>query len=163
MSKRVLSWEVSDALWVRVKPFIPVPRRDPNRQYVRRPGGGRKPLDPRRVFEGIVYVLRTGCQWKALPKERFGSPSAIHKYFLQWEKVGVFLAMWRAGLAEFDEMEGIAWRWQGIDGTMVKAPLAREAVGPNPTDRGKKRHQAPHPGGRPWNPAVPRRHRSQSA
>jgi|GEM_PF-398231 len=41
------------------------------------------------------------------------------------------------GLAEYDEMEGIAWRWQSIDGTMMKAPLAQEAVGPNPTDRGK--------------------------
>ncbi|SAL06335.1 hypothetical protein AWB78_08016 [Caballeronia calidae] len=34
------------------------------------------------VFEAIVYVLRTGCQWKALPKERFGSASAIHERFL---------------------------------------------------------------------------------
>jgi transposase len=42
-------------------------------------------LPARKVFEGIVYVLRTGCQWKALPKEEFGSASAIHKYFLQWE------------------------------------------------------------------------------
>jgi transposase len=31
------------------------------------------------VFEAIVYVLRTGYQWKALPKRRFGSASAIHK------------------------------------------------------------------------------------
>jgi putative transposase len=35
-------------------------------------------------------------------------------------------------------MEGIAWSWQSIDGAMVKAPLAQEAVGRNPTDRGKK-------------------------
>jgi hypothetical protein len=35
-------------------------------------------------------------------------------------------------------MEGIAWRWQSVDGAMMKAPLAQEAVGPNPTDRGKK-------------------------
>src|SRR5574342_226300 len=89
MSKRVLSWEVSDALWERAQRFIPVPQRDPNRSYVRKPGGGRKPIESRWVFEGIVYVLRTGCQWKALPKERFGRPSAIHKYFLQWEKAGV--------------------------------------------------------------------------
>jgi hypothetical protein len=38
-------------------------------------------------------------------------------------------------------MEGIAWRWQSIDGAMVKAPLAQESVGRNPTDRGKKRQQ----------------------
>jgi transposase len=80
MSKRILSWEVSDSFWKRVKPLLPPPRRDPNKPYRRKPGGGRKPLDYRRVFEGIAYVLRTGCQWKALPKERFGAPSSIHAY-----------------------------------------------------------------------------------
>lgn len=50
----------------------------------------------------------------------------------------VFEALWKAGLAEYDPMEGIAWRWQSIDGAMFKAPLAQEAVGRNPTDRGKK-------------------------
>ncbi len=57
---------------------------------------------------------------------------------------GVALVLQRkAGLAEYDEMAGIAWRWQSTDGALMKAPLAREAVGPNPTDReekGSKRH-----------------------
>ncbi len=38
---------------------------------------------------------------------------------------------------EYDELEGIEWEWQSIDGSMVKAPLALESVGKNPTDRGK--------------------------
>jgi hypothetical protein len=67
--------------------------------------------------------------------------------------------MWRAGLAEYDEMEGISWSWQSIDGAMVKAPLAREAVGPNPTDRGKKRDQTPFVGRRAWRPSIDRRNR----
>ncbi len=54
-----------------------------------------------------------------------------------------------------------AWRWQSIDGAMMKAPLAQEAVGPNPTDRGKKRKQAAPVGGRPWRPVVARRDRGQ--
>ena len=66
-----------------------------------------------------------------------GDPTSFSKYFRDWLKSDFFLALWRAGLAEYDEMEGIAWKWQSIDGTMVKAPLVREAVGPNPTDRGK--------------------------
>jgi transposase len=110
-----------------------------------------------------VYVLRTGCQWKALPSERFGSPSAIHKRYLEWQQAGVFEALWKAGLAEYDDLEGIAWRWQSIDGAMMKAPLAQEAVGPNPTDRGKKWEQASFVGGRPWRPAVDRRDRSKSS
>jgi len=119
-------------------------------------------MEARKVFEAIVYVLRTGCQWKALPAE-FGSASSVHQYFLQWKRQGVFVKMWRKGLAEYNEMEGIAWAWQSIDGSMVKAPLALEAVGPNPTDRGKKRDEAKPSRRRRWNPAVASRRRSPPA
>ncbi len=158
---RIQSWEVSDGFWEKVEPLIPVPEREPEKTYRRKPGGGRKPIPPRKVFAAIMYVLRTGCQWKALPKERFGSPSAIHTHFMRWMQRGFFIFLWRAGLAEYNEMEGIAWRWQSIDGTMIKAPLARETVGPNPTDRGKKRKQATHPGGRSWCPVIDRRNRGK--
>lgn len=153
------SWTVSDALWAKVAPLLPKPTRPKGRRYRRRPGGGRKPLDPRRVFEGIVYVLRTGCQWKALPTAQFGSASSIHKYFLAWKRAGVFVRLWRKGLAEYDDLEGIAWTWQSVDTSLVKAPLAQEAVGPNPTDRGKKGYEAQPPRGRPWNPALDTRQR----
>ena len=158
------SWEVSDEFWARVEPLVPaVSVRASGKEYVRKAGGGRKPKPARTVFEAIVYVLRTGCQWKALPKERFGSASAVHTRFLQWEKAGFFQALWQAGLAEYDAMEGIAWRWQSIDGAMMKAPLAQEQVGRNPTDRGKKRQQAASAGGRTWRPVVTRRDRREPA
>ena len=162
--KRVASWEVSDTFWKRVEPLIPSGQnRDPEREYVRKRGGGRKPKQPRLVFEALVYVLRTGCQWKALPKERFGSGSAIHQRFLEWEASGFFQRLWEAGLAEYDDMEGIAWRWQSVDGAMVKAPLAQQSVGPNPTDRGKKWNQAHAVGRRAWRPALRRHDRGQPA
>ena len=163
MAKRMASWQVSDFFWERVLPLIPQQERDKEKRYKRKAGGGRKPIPPRQVFEGIVYVLRTGCQWKALPKEQFGSPSSIHAYFTRWINAGFFLALWRAGIAEYDEMEGIAWEWQSIDGSMVKAPMALETTGSNPTDRGKKRKQASYSCGRAWRPAVVSRNRSQSA
>jgi transposase len=160
---RIQSWDVSDAFWEKVEPLIPSTERDPDKTYKRKAGGGRKPIPPRRIFEAIVYVLRTGCQWKALPKERFGSPSAIHTHFMRWMGMGFFIALWRAGLAEYDEMEGISWSWQSIDGALVKAPLAREAAGCNPTDRGEKRNQTAFIDGRPWSPDINRRYRCQSA
>lgn len=136
--------------------------RAPCGQAVRAQGrGGRPPKPARQVFEAVVYVLRTGCPWKALPKERFGSASAVHKRFLQWESQGVFESIWKAGLAEYNQMEGIAWRWQSIDGAMFKAPLAQQAVGAKPTDRGKKWEQAPPAGGRLWRTVVARRDRGQ--
>jgi transposase len=160
---RIPSWEVSDAFWAKVESLIPVPERDSSKTYKRKSVGGRKPMPSRRVFEAIMYVLRTGCQWQALPKERFGSPSAIYTHFARWQRAGFFLSLWRTGLAEYDEMEGVAWRWQSIDGAMTKAPLAQESVGPNPTDRGKKRDKASSPGGRAWGPALDSRNRSKPA
>ena len=163
VSKRIESWDVSDEFWARVAPLVPARVRVAGDANVRRrkPGAGRPPKPARQVFAAVVFVLRTGCQWKALPKERFGSASAVHKRFLEWERAGFFEALWVAGLAEYDQMEGIAWRWQSIDGAMFKAPLAQEAVGPNPTDRGKKWEQAPSAGRRAWRPAVDRRDRGE--
>ena len=71
--------------------------------------------------EGIVYVLRTGYQWKAFTQEEYGSSSAIHAHFMRCEAC-FFLSLWRAGLAEYDEMKGISWRWQSIDGATVITP-----------------------------------------
>ena len=108
-TKRVQSWVVTNAFWQRVEPLIAPRQRPSDKHFVRKPGAGQPAKPARLVFEAIVYVLRTGCQWKALPHERFGSASAIHKRFLQWQEAGLFEALWRAGLAEYQEMEGIAW------------------------------------------------------
>ncbi|MBI3375390.1 MAG: transposase [Betaproteobacteria bacterium] len=102
---RTATWEISDEFWSRVEPLLPpAPGRDETRRYAGGAGRGRKRKDPRTVFTAIVYVLRTGCQWKALPAERFGSASAIHKRFLEWEKAGVFVRLGQAGLAEYDDL-----------------------------------------------------------
>ncbi len=156
------AWEVSDGFWSKVEPLIPKVKRDNDKEYQRRRGAGRKPMESRKIFEAIVYVLRTGIQWKALPKE-YGSSSSIHRYFRKWEAAGFFLKLWKKGLAEYDDLEGIAWRRQSIDGSMTKAPTVRETVGPNPTDRGKKWDEATHSRRRTWSPVVNRRDRSQQA
>ena len=97
------SWEVSDSFWSKAEPLIPKVKRDKTKEYQRRKGGGRKPMKSRQIFEAIVYVLRTGIQWKALPKE-YGSSSSIHRYFQKWEKEGFFLKLWKKGLAEYDDI-----------------------------------------------------------
>jgi transposase len=103
----VKPWEVSDAFWARVEQLVPPPARDSGKTYGRAPGAGRKRKPARLVSEGIVYVLRTGCRWKAPPKE-FGSPSSVHRYFPEWERAGLFRRLWEVGLAECDDMEGVA-------------------------------------------------------
>lgn len=131
------SWTLSDEFWEKVKDEIPpTPGRDPQKQYQNKAGQGRKRLDQRKVLSGIFYVLRTGCQWKAVPSE-YGSGSSIHRYFQAWAKAGFFQKVWAMALEEYDELKEIGWEWQSVDGSMVKAPLGQTAVGPNPTDRGK--------------------------
>ena len=130
------SWTISDEFCEAIKDKIPERKRIEGKVYKRKPGAGRKPMPKRQILEGIFYILRTGCQWKAIPKE-YGAGSSIHKYFQEWSAAGFFERIWSKGLERYDEMEGIGWEWQSVDGSMVKAPLALEAVGHNLTDRGK--------------------------
>jgi transposase len=76
-------------------------------------------------MDGIFYVLRTGCQWKALPRE-YGSGSTVHRYFQEWTHEGVFGKAWRRMLNRYDQRRGIGWNWQSVDGSMTKAPLGGE-------------------------------------
>jgi transposase len=109
--------QISDALWERIEPMLPI--------YKRSCKGGRPRLPLRNVVIGILFVLRTGCQWKAMPTE-FGSGSAIHAYFQEWVRLGVFQELWRLALEEYDDLQGIDWEWQSLDGAMTKAPLGGE-------------------------------------
>lgn len=161
---RTRTWEISDEFWSLVEPLIPKKERISEKTYKRKPGAGRKPADPRSIFSAIVYVLRTGIQWNALPKEKFGvCSSTVHRSFQEWAKAGLFLKLWQKGLSEYNDMEGIAWTWQSADSSSIEAPLALESVGPSPTDRGKKRKQTTYTGRRAWRPAIAYRQRNQSA
>lgn len=127
-SLRTRPWEVSDGLWKRVEPLIP--------ERVSHAKGGRPPEDDRKMFTAIVYVLRTGMQWNALPRER-GASTTVYNRFRLWETQGLFMQLWQNGLQEYDELVGLDWEWQSLDGVMTKAPLGGGATGPNPTDRAK--------------------------
>ena len=152
-------WEISDSFWEAVKPLIPETVRDPEKVYQRISGGGRKPLDQRKVFSAIVYVLKTGTQWKSLPKEFYGSPSSIHAYFKKWEAQGFFSELWKKGLAEFEEMKGIAWEWT-LDTTRA-AKAAAQGAGKSGA-RLPEGHAAPEAMEeyRIWRPVISRRSRA---
>ncbi len=126
---RTRPWELSDAAWERAAPLLPM--------HKLRTKGGRPPADDRRMLAAILYVLRTGIQWNALPRE-VGASTTVYDRFRWWLADGVFLRLWRAGLTEFEELEGLDWSWLSMDGAMTKAPFGGAATGPNPTDRGKK-------------------------
>jgi transposase len=91
-------------------------------RYQKSAKGGRSRANLRNVANGIFYVLRTGCQWNAIPRE-FGTGSTVHRYFQEWVATGVFRKLWKASLLEYDELKGIQWNWQSVDGAMTKSPL----------------------------------------
>jgi putative transposase len=97
----IKSWELTDEMWEAAQRFIPQ----------RKPGGGRKPLAPRQVLKAIFFVLRTGIQWKALPKE-YGAASSVHEYFGTWAQAGLFMRLWQEGLLGHDGLHGIGCEWQ---------------------------------------------------
>lgn len=111
-------WLMPDELWKRILCLLP-----PMTSKGKGTKGGRPNVDARRTMDAIFYVLRTGCQWKALPR-CLGSASTAHEYFQQWNQAGVFERLWRLGLDEYDATKGIEWKWQAMDGAMMKAPLA---------------------------------------
>jgi len=92
---------------------------------------GRPRMDDRLAMNAIFYVLRTGCQWKALPKS-LGAGSTVHDRFQEWRDAGVFQRLWKQGLTEYDAKKGLEWRWQTIDTAMTKAPLGGKKHRPKP-------------------------------
>jgi len=80
-----INWRflVSDKFWEEVELLLP----RPSRRF------GRPKMDKCKAFCVIFYILRTGIQWKALPR-CFGAPSTMHDRFQQWTKAGVFEKLW---------------------------------------------------------------------
>ena len=104
---------IPDDLWMEVQSLLPPEKRGMN---------GRPVVPFRKVLDGILFVLRTGCQWKALPAE-YGSGSTCHRRFQEWVRIGVFQRLWVKLLERYDGLRGIGWEWQSLDSLTVKAPL----------------------------------------
>ena len=97
---------IPEQLWDEIKKVLP---KEKSSKTV-----GRPIVSYRKVFDGILYVLRTGCQWKMLPKE-YGSGSKCHRRFQEWNSINIFKNIWIKLLKIYDGMIGINWTWQSID------------------------------------------------
>ena len=58
--------------------------------------------------------------------------STAHRRFQHWVRAGVLAKLWQQGLTDYDELKGIDWRWQSMDGAMTKAPLGGGKKRPQP-------------------------------
>jgi transposase len=116
-NKTTTGYRISDELWAVLQPLLPV------HTNKHRFGGGRPRVLDRTCADAIFYVLRTGCQWQALDQTELVAHSTAHDRFQAWVDADVFLKLWKTGLEKFDELKGIDWEWQSMDGAMTKAPL----------------------------------------
>ena len=83
MEARRYPSDLTDAQWALVEPLLPV--------Y---PGGRPRTTSLREVLNAIFYIVRTGCQWRFLPKD-FPPKSTVWGYFDQWRHNGTLEAIHR--------------------------------------------------------------------
>ena len=107
--------QVPDDLWTEFELHV-IPAAPSHAQ------GGRRRVDDRTLLNGMLHVLWTGCPWRALPREVFGPWQTVYDRFAEWKRAGVFEHIWARCLHLYDGKHGIAWDWQAVDGTFVRAP-----------------------------------------
>jgi transposase len=105
-------WEIPDELWRRIEPIL--------EQFWPRKPTGRRVADWRKMLNGIIFRMRSGCQWERLP-ERYGPKSTVHDWFQRRVEAGIFEKIWAVLVAECDELGGVQWEWQSADAMPGKA------------------------------------------
>jgi putative transposase len=157
VNKVTTGFRVSDELWAVLEPVLPV------HINTHRFGGGKPRTPDRQCADAIFYVLRTGCQWRALDATELCPHSTAHDRFQQWVQAGVFLQLWQTGVEQFDELQGLDWRWLSMDGAMTKAPLGGEKNGPQSYRPRQARSQTQSADRGPWSARRLGHRRGQSA
>lgn len=135
----VQEFTISDTLWERLAPHLPVhvPKAHPL-------GCHRRRIPDREVLTAIFFVLRTGCQWKALDATGLCKGSTAHSRFQEWVQAGVFARLWEVALQDYEDLIGLDFDWVSLDGSLHKAPLG-----------GKKNRAQPLRPQQAWGQAQP--------
>jgi transposase len=87
--------DLTDAEWSLIAPLIPPAKR----------GGNKRTVDERAVLQGLLYILSTGCQWRAIPRD-LPPRSTLHKYFQRWDWDGTLGRIHHALYVRCREMAG---------------------------------------------------------
>lgn len=111
MASRSLE-RLTDEQWKKLQPLLPELKPGKN--------GGHPWADNRAVFEGILWILRSGARWKDLPPE-YPSPSTCWRRLNKWSEEGVWEDVWREYLRQLDALGMINWQETFIDATFMPA------------------------------------------
>ena len=147
-------WTITDEMWKLIEPVLL--EDSPPRAT------GRPRADWRRMLNGIIFRLRSGCPWNKLPSE-FGDDSTVHRWFQHWNKNGVMERLWAVMVAQCEELGAVFWKWQAVDGALGKARFGGEKGG-SESDRSRESgDETQRAGGRARGAARGRDRRSQCA
>jgi transposase len=107
-----------DELWKVVQPLLPPPK--PRRFKF----PGRKPMDPRKILTGILYVLKSGIPWEMLPQELgFGTGMSCWRYLRAWQEQGVWQRIHKVLLSKLRGADKIDFSRAVVDSSSVRAVL----------------------------------------
>jgi putative transposase len=76
--------DMTDEEWAVISPLIPPAK----------PGGRPRKTDMRAAINAILYLLRTGCPWRFLPRDGFPPRSTVYNIFRNFQREGVWAALW---------------------------------------------------------------------
>jgi putative transposase len=128
--------DLTDGQWELLQPVLP-------ERTWRSGGPGRPPCDMRRMLNGILYLNKTGCQWRLVPKE-FGHWSTIYSYFKRWRRDGVWAHVMEVLRQEERRYLGRPPEPSAgsIDSQSIKTATQSEDIGfdGNKKIKGRKRH-----------------------
>lgn len=116
---------IEENLWEIMQPLLP-----------KKKATGRPRFDDYKIMNGIFYLLRTGCQWGALPN-CFGKKSTIYGRFIKLVNLGFFEKLRREITRNYFADSNICKIWYSIDSSFSKSPRGGVLTGKNPTDRRK--------------------------
>lgn len=102
--------ELTKEQWERLQPLLPP----------QKPHPGRPAVDHRRILNGIVWLLRTGAPWRALPA-RYGPGRTVASRFSRWQKAGLWDPLFAAVQQHADATGQLDWGPPYDDGTIVRA------------------------------------------
>jgi putative transposase len=122
-------WDIPDEVWPLIQTIL-------DAHHPAMPKGHRR-VDLRRVLNGSIFRLRTGCQWHQRPQQ-CGDDSTVHRHFQQWCQRGLLARLWAVLVQACDELGGVDWQGPAADAAMGKARMGGDLLGRNPTDRGNK-------------------------
>lgn len=95
-AQRTYATDLTQAQWERIRPLLERPRRGPGRP---------RRVDLRQVVNALLYLVRTGCQWRLLPRD-FPAWQTVYYYYTKWQRDGTWDQLWATLYAAVRQQAG---------------------------------------------------------